>query len=110
MPGALQEPPNHGRRISINVIDEFAQQEPEREWISIPRTSDPVDGWEPVTFRQASRAINRAAHGLIARFGKAHLDSFPTIAYIGSNDSRYLIFMYACVKAGYKVGCCQHLL
>ena len=97
------ETPVYGQRLPLRIIDERAQKEPGREWLSIPRTSEPADGWEKITYRQAAKAINRIAHRITAVAGAADPGEFPTIAYVGLNDSRYLAFMYGAVKAGYKV-------
>lgn len=91
------------RRLVPNIIDELAKTDPEREAFSIPRSSDPKDGWKAVTFRDYANAINRAAHRLVETCGVASPGSFPTIAYIGPNDARYVVVLVAAVKAGYKV-------
>lgn len=50
-----------------------------------------------------ANAVNRCAHRIVDICGKPEEGSFPTIAYIGPNDARYIVMMIACVKAGYKV-------
>ncbi|KAJ4367773.1 hypothetical protein N0V86_009895 [Didymella sp. IMI 355093] len=35
--------------------------------------------------------------------GKAREGEFPAIAYVGSNDLRYFLFMFGAIKAGYKM-------
>ncbi|KAI0400140.1 hypothetical protein F4802DRAFT_508155 [Xylaria palmicola] len=97
--GAQQD---FGRRLVPHVVDDIASRDPQRECFSIPRTSDPKDGWKVVTFKQYANAINRGAQKIIANSGLPPVDSFPTIAYIGPNDARYVVFMLAAVKAGYK--------
>lgn len=97
-----KETPAYGQRLPLHIIDERAEKEPDREWLSIPRSSDPVDGWEKITYRQAAKAINRVAHTITSLAGQAEPGEFPTIAYLGLNDSRYFTFMYGAVKAGYK--------
>ena len=96
----------YGQRLPLRIIDERAKSEPSREWLSIPRTSEPVDGWEKISYRQAAKAINRIGHKITTLAGQATPGKFPTIAYIGPNDTRYLAFMYGAVKAGYKVCRC----
>ncbi|KAH9906522.1 hypothetical protein F4778DRAFT_801801 [Xylariomycetidae sp. FL2044] len=91
-----------GHRLLPHVIDERARREPERECFSIPRSSDPKDGWKAVTFKEYANAINNAAHKIIQRCGPPPRDGTPTIAYIGPNDARYLVMAIAAVKAGYK--------
>ncbi|KAK4195711.1 hypothetical protein QBC40DRAFT_18157 [Triangularia verruculosa] len=94
--------PQFGRRLIPNIVDERARLEPTREWISVPRTSNPKDGWKKITYKDAANAINRIAHKLVSTTGKPEPGSFPTVAYIGLNDVRYPIFALGAVKAGYQ--------
>ncbi|KAI0875903.1 hypothetical protein GGS24DRAFT_264456 [Hypoxylon argillaceum] len=91
-----------GRRLLTQVIDDMAQKDPQREAFSIPRSSDPRDGWKPVTFKQYSKAINYVAHKIVANCGVPAVNTFPTIAYIGPNDARYVVVTLAAMKAGYQ--------
>lgn len=50
-----------------------------------------------------ANAVNRCAHRIVEVCGKPEKDSFPTIAYLGPNDARYIVMMIAAVKAGYAV-------
>lgn len=91
-----------GKRLLVNVVDERAENEPDREWVSIPRSSDPKDGWKKITYQQAANAVNRVAHKLVKSTGVPNQGDFPTVAYIGPSDVRYLVFALGAVKAGYK--------
>ncbi|KAI0450042.1 hypothetical protein F5B21DRAFT_447981 [Xylaria acuta] len=92
----------YGRRLLPHVVDDIAAREPERECFSVPRSSDPKDGWKAVTFKQYANAINHVAQRIVANCGVPPANTFPTIAYIGSNDARYVVMALAAVKAGYK--------
>ncbi|KAH6844497.1 hypothetical protein B0I37DRAFT_164453 [Chaetomium sp. MPI-CAGE-AT-0009] len=92
----------YGKRLLVNIIDERAQNEPDREWVSIPNSSDPTDGWKKITYQQAANAINRVAHKLVKSTGLPNEGDFPTVAYIGPNDVRYIVFTLGAVKAGYQ--------
>ncbi|KAK4185156.1 putative dehydrogenase [Podospora australis] len=94
--------PEFGRRLLPHIVDERAALEPEREWVSIPKTSNPYDGWKKITYRDAANAVNRIAHKLVSTTGKPEPKTFPTVAYIGPNDVRYLVFALGAVKAGYQ--------
>jgi acyl-CoA synthetase (AMP-forming)/AMP-acid ligase II len=94
---------DYGRRLFPHLVDDIAQREPQRECFSVPRSSDPKDGWRPVTFKQYANAINHVAHRIIDISGHPPAGTFPTIAYIGPNDARYVVMLLAAVKAGYKV-------
>ncbi|KAI1461675.1 acetyl-CoA synthetase-like protein [Annulohypoxylon moriforme] len=94
--------PRYGERLPLQIIKERAATEPDREWISIPRSTNPEDGWEKLTYGQLAKAINRVADGIQTFAGVPEPEKFPTIAYIGANDSRYISFTFAALKAGYK--------
>ncbi|KAI0481939.1 hypothetical protein GGR56DRAFT_684376 [Xylariaceae sp. FL0804] len=105
--------PSYGRRLLPQVVDDIARDEPEREAFSVPRSSDPADGWRPVTFKAYANAVNHVAHRIIEECGTPPSPpssssssspdaSFPTIAYIGPNDARYVVVVLAAAKAGYK--------
>ncbi|KAK0610810.1 hypothetical protein B0T14DRAFT_593567 [Immersiella caudata] len=93
---------NYGRRLILNIIDERAYETPVREWIAVPRTSNPKDGWKVITYAQVANAINRVAHKLVATSGLPKKGEFPTVAFIGPNDVRYLVFVLGAVRAGYQ--------
>jgi acyl-CoA synthetase (AMP-forming)/AMP-acid ligase II len=99
---AAETTPNYGKRLLVNIVDERARTSPEREWVSIPRTSNPADGWRKITYKQAANAINRVAHRLVSSTGVPPKGEFRTVAYIGPNDVRYLVFALGAAKAGYQ--------
>ncbi|KAF2965799.1 hypothetical protein GQX73_g7777 [Xylaria multiplex] len=93
---------DYGRRLLPHVVDNIALRDPERECFSIPRSSNPEHGWKTVTFKQYANAINHVARKIITNCGLPPAKTFPTIAYIGPNDARYVVLTLAAVKAGYK--------
>ncbi|KAK3319499.1 hypothetical protein B0T19DRAFT_268473 [Cercophora scortea] len=97
-----QQKPNYGHRLMVNIVDERAEATPDREWLAVPRTSDPKDGWKSVTYSQAANGVNRVAWKLVEICGTPKPDEFPTVAYIGYNDVRYPLFVLGCIKAGFK--------
>ncbi|PKS13383.1 hypothetical protein jhhlp_000154 [Lomentospora prolificans] len=102
MANVNRDKPAYGRRLMIDIIDDHARNSPDRPWILVPRTSDPKDGWKSVTFKEGAKAIDQVAHKISAIAGRRQGKEFPTIAYIGPNDIRYIIFMFGALKAGYK--------
>ncbi|KAB5562844.1 hypothetical protein GE09DRAFT_1172045 [Coniochaeta sp. 2T2.1] len=94
--------PQYGRRLLVNILDDVARKDPQRTWLMIPRSGHTSDGWKPVTFKTAANAINRIARKLTEIMGTPAKGQFPTIAYIGPSDVRYVIIMFGAVKAGYK--------
>ncbi|KAI1653606.1 acetyl-CoA synthetase-like protein [Daldinia decipiens] len=96
------EGPKYGRRLPLHVVQERLATAPDSEWVSIPRGSEPEDGWEKITYRQFGKAINYVAKKIIDFAGPAPEGQFPTIAFIALNDSRYISFVFGAMKAGYK--------
>ncbi|KAI1406984.1 hypothetical protein F5Y13DRAFT_207076 [Hypoxylon sp. FL1857] len=92
----------YGRRLIPHLIDKIAAEDPQRESFQIPRSDKPKDGWRIITFKTYANAINRCAHRIVETCGPAPDSTFPTIAYIGPQDARYLVLMVAAVKAGYQ--------
>ncbi|KAF2971406.1 hypothetical protein GQX73_g2137 [Xylaria multiplex] len=92
----------YGRRLLPHIIDEVASKDPNREILLTARSSDPKDGWAPITFGDYANAINRCAQEIVDRYGRALGGTFPTIAYIGPQDARYFIVVIAAIKAGYQ--------
>lgn len=91
---------SRGRRLIVDIVDDIAGREPDRPIIYQQRTADAKDGWEPLTFRQFSRAIDHVAHIINNSVKKESTEKFPTLAYIGPSDARYAIVLIACIKAG----------
>jgi hypothetical protein len=83
--------PEYGKRLIPNIIDEIAYNNPLREAFQVPNSADPKDGWRKVTYQQYANAINYVAHQIVNWCGEPLEDSFPTIAYIGPNDARYVV-------------------
>ncbi|KAI0543404.1 hypothetical protein F4679DRAFT_568949 [Xylaria curta] len=91
-----------GRRLLPHVVDDHASKKPDQECFSIPRTSNPEDGWIPITYKAYATAINSLSHSIINQLGHPDRDTFPTLAYIGPNDARYVVLFIAAMKTGYK--------
>ena len=93
----------YGRRLIPHVIDQVARDEPHREAFQMPRSEDPIDGWQAVSFKDYADAVNLRAHQIQESCGKPHVGTCPTLAYIGPQDARYVVFLVAAIKAGYQV-------
>ncbi|OLN81296.1 Iterative polyketide synthase CazM 10 [Colletotrichum chlorophyti] len=83
-----------GQRTALAIVDERATYEPDRECFATPYTSNTRDGWRAVTYKEVANAVNYVAHSILTKCGTPPPNTFPTIAYIGPNDARYM--------AGYK--------
>ncbi|KAI1177786.1 acetyl-CoA synthetase-like protein [Nemania sp. FL0916] len=89
------------RRLIHLIPDELAEVVPEHPLFSYPKTENPGDGFIDVSARCFADAINRAAWWLAHHLGEP--SDFETVAYIGSNDIRYLLLMFGAIKVGYKM-------
>ncbi|KAE8164394.1 thioester reductase domain-containing protein [Aspergillus tamarii] len=95
----LQVPRNCGRRLMPAVLDEVAESDPERVFVSVPRSSNLADGFKDIPYGTFAKAVNKCAWYLREQLGK---DSIPkTILYMGPLDVRYLIIILAAAKAGH---------
>ncbi|OBS29631.1 hypothetical protein FPOA_03570 [Fusarium poae] len=106
-PGGASNHPSkqpHGENsVLIKLIEKIAEEDPERPFVLMPSSDKAQDGWKPVTFLQLNNAINYLAYSLSNTITRSPDDEeFPTVAYVGSNDIRYAIIVFACIKAGFK--------
>ena len=86
-------------------IDHYAQKEPNRIYASVPKSDNLDDGFRDITYRDLARAINKACWWLDTRLLQVQDTSFPTFAYSGSRDLRYIALFIAGIKTGRKVVC-----
>ena len=91
----------YGQRLLPSLIDEVASIDPQRRFLSFPKTTKYSQGLRFITVSEYARSINRAAWWLEKTLGKP--TGFPTVAYIGVHDARYFILAVACMKVGYKL-------
>jgi acyl-coenzyme A synthetase/AMP-(fatty) acid ligase len=97
----------HDERLVIDVIDEIAAKHPERVWGSFPvSSSDLSAGFQDVTYRSLSHAIDTAAFWLDSVLGQEDGDVF---AFYGDRDFRQAILAAAAAKTGRQVGKHQKL-
>lgn len=100
--GCMPSKPKYGRRLIVNVVDRVAASEPDRPFIYAPRSNEPEDGWQPITYRQLANAVNHVAYIVSTTIKSDSSEEFPTLAYVGPNDVRYVVLMLACIKASCK--------
>lgn len=86
------------------MIDQLAKAAPDTVFASIPRTSDPNDGFEDVTYARLANAVNRTAQWL-QNSTELPSQSRTTVAYLGTSDIRYI----ALILAAQKLGCVMFL-
>lgn len=101
--GSIPKDQPFGKRLLPQVIDKFAASEPDRHFIYVPKGEEARDGCRPYTFGEFANGINYMSSWLLAKVGTPEPGTFPTIAYVGPNDVRYLLLTMAVIKTGYKV-------
>ena len=92
---------DYGKRLIPVLIDEASRNTPEKVYASIPRSADLSDGFEDITYKRFSNAINRAASWLDSALGGR--GSTGVFAYAGSKDLRYMVLTVAAIKTGRAV-------
>lgn len=87
------------------AVDYRAKHDPERVFALLPKGDTLQDGWYPLTYRMFAKAIDETCWWLdeVLRSVLGVEMALPTVPYIGSDDWRYTLLMYAAVKTGRKV-------
>ncbi|KAK4983486.1 putative NRPS-like protein biosynthetic cluster [Elasticomyces elasticus] len=89
-----------GQRLLPQIVDAYAEYEPDRIWGAIARSSDLSEGFRNVTFKELAHCINYVAWSIDRQIGRS--STFEALSYIGASDLRYAIFAWAAVKCGYQ--------
>ncbi|EPS28358.1 hypothetical protein PDE_03304 [Penicillium oxalicum 114-2] len=84
------------QRLLATIVDGLASSSPTMGICVIPMD----DGFKPVTALDLSDSVNAMAWWIEEHIGK--VDQPETIAFMGANDIRYLVFVLACHKTGFK--------
>ncbi|ERF77177.1 hypothetical protein EPUS_06457 [Endocarpon pusillum Z07020] len=106
MPHNLAAPLNYGKRLLPVLVDEIAATDPERTFVSTPRSSDLADGFIDISYCEFAKAVNRCAWWLRKELGE-HTEQ-KTVLYLGPLDLRYLIIILETAKAGHIVFLSSH--
>ena len=83
------------------TVDDMASKHPERTWIYVPKSDKLEAGYRSVSFSRLASAVNKMSRWIEHTVGIS--DTRETIAYMGVNDTRYIIFILAALKTGYKI-------
>ncbi|TVY21569.1 Non-canonical non-ribosomal peptide synthetase FUB8 [Lachnellula arida] len=96
-----------GERLIGTLIDAHAANDPTRVWASIPVDNDDLSrGYQDISYRQFSNAINHAAWWLKDQLGTKG-NRVETLAYAGPKDLRYPIIAVAALKLEKKILFCS---
>lgn len=102
-PHPAPEEEEFGRTLMPDIIDNIARSDPNRLFAQVAKGAGIDDGYRAVTVSRLATAINKAAWWMEEELGKSQPGVFPTVAYIGPQDLRYLVLILGAVKAGYKI-------
>lgn len=101
MNGSFVSPEIRGRRLLPNVVDNLASSDPTRTFASIPLSYNLQDGFRDITYKEFARAIDRCAWWMEESLGGSQ--TFETLNYVGPQDLRYAMLLFAAIKTGYQV-------
>ena len=96
-----EPPPQCGKRLLPQLIDQIAKADPDRALVSIPRGADVADGYIDVSFKTLAIAIDRCAWWIDENVGRSN--ELAPIFFIGPTDIRYLLILFAAAKTGHVV-------
>ena len=77
-------PADYGHRLIPNLVDEYAEKDPDYIFARIPSTTNFADGLKDITISTFARAVNEIAWRCETGLGKS--TDFETIAYIGPSQ------------------------
>ena len=89
-----------GKRLMASVVDEQARKHPHQKFCIIPNRESPREGFQDVSFEDIARVVDQMSWWIARTLG---CGDDQTLAYLGTNDIRYLILFLSCNKTGYKV-------
>ncbi|MCJ1312470.1 hypothetical protein MMC25_006144 [Agyrium rufum] len=85
----------HGERMALSVVDEWARTDPQSPWVSTPIDDQDISkGYKDITYGQFANAIDHAAHRLVQHLPTSQ-ELFLTFAYVGTTNLRYPILAMA---------------
>lgn len=91
-----------GERLIPDIVDDRARDHPQQEAFQVPRSADPSAGWRVVTWKEFANAVNHVAWRMIEVNGEPEKNTFPTLAYIGPNDVRYVVCLPIAVSPRFE--------
>lgn len=89
------------QRTPLQALEAIAKEDPQRLYCIHPKSSDISEGWNNIRFQDLSVAINRTAHWIQENVAPA--TEPQTLAYMGTNDIRYVAFVFASMKLQHTV-------
>ncbi|RAK79580.1 NRPS-like enzyme [Aspergillus fijiensis CBS 313.89] len=87
-------------RLLHQVVDELAETQPDQLYCIHPVSMKSADNWRSITYQDLAHAVNRIAFWIDQQLGDRAKQKRHVLAYIGTNDVRYAVFILACMKTG----------
>ncbi|KAK8164826.1 hypothetical protein BKA80DRAFT_326953 [Phyllosticta citrichinensis] len=81
-------------------VDDIANSDPGRTWVTVPLTNDVYGEWKDITFGELRQAIDGLARWIEEKIGVGK--DRDTVAYLGINDVRYTVVILAMMKTNRK--------
>ena len=92
------------QRTLLRITDDIALSDPERLYCVQTISPDVSQGWKDITFSGLVAAANRMA--LWIEENVAPSTKPETLAYVATNDVRYVAFIIACMRLRHTVSDC----
>lgn len=92
----------YGTRLCLNILQQRATSFPDKAFVILPKNDDDLEaGFRVVSHAEVIRAIDRTAIWLVKTLGRGQ--GRRRFAYIGGNDYRYQLLVFAAWKTGHEV-------
>lgn len=99
-PQRINNDPKRGT-VLVTAIEEKVRWTPNETHIRYPAPDWEVDGYRTLTWGQFGDSVNKVAHWLDEKLGKANGND--AVSYFGPNDLRYAVLWPAVIKTGRKL-------
>jgi len=97
---SLEENKPFGKRLLTNLLDERARRTPDRIFAEVPNGQTLEHGFKDYTYAEMANAVNVMTHWLRSELEKYPDSGSGPIPYIGPNDLRYILILFAAQKVG----------
>ena len=94
-------PADCGKRLLPAVLDAIAAHDPQRPFISVPKSSNLSEGFRDIDYGTFAKAVDKFAHWLHSQLQETLATKI--ILYFGPLDIRYLLVILGTPKAGHIV-------
>ncbi|KAJ5317676.1 NRPS-like enzyme [Penicillium antarcticum] len=97
----LEKEADRPSQLLPQLVDDINEQDPDRLFCIHPVSQDRIDEWRHITFKDLFNAINRVSWWIESKLSGKNNGEQHVLAYVGTNDLRYAVFVLACMKTGH---------